>query len=69
MKINGKAFKDARESLMMSVTEVAKKALVSGAVIRKLEDSQPARPELVRRVIEALGKSVDEARERGYFEL
>ncbi|MDR1546830.1 MAG: helix-turn-helix transcriptional regulator [Deltaproteobacteria bacterium] len=62
MIINGPAFKKARESRLLSITELGKKAEVSATVIKNLELGKARRLESIRKVIAAFELTIDEAR-------
>jgi predicted transcriptional regulator len=61
MRINGKAFKSRREQLLISSYNLSKQAGVSPSVIKSIEDSGTPRPDSVRKVITALGLTLQEA--------
>jgi predicted transcriptional regulator len=64
MIINGEAFRKTREGQLLSANELGKKAEVSPAVVKNLELGKSRRLESIRKVITALGLTIDEARER-----
>ena len=68
MKVNPEAFRKARENQLVSVLGLAKKAEVSGKVIRNLELGKTIRLESIRKIIQALGYTIEEARERRLVE-
>jgi predicted transcriptional regulator len=68
MKVNPEAFRKARENQLVSVLGLAKKAEVSGKVIRNLELGKTIRLESIRKIIQALGFTIDEAREKRLVE-
>lgn len=68
MKVNPEAFRKARENQLVSVLGLAKKAEVSGKVIRNLELGKTIRLESIRKIIQALGFTIEEARERRLVE-
>ncbi len=53
--MNKNALKKIRESLLMSKTELAKKANVSPITIARIEKGMPCRMETQRKIILALG--------------
>ncbi|MDR2386430.1 MAG: helix-turn-helix domain-containing protein [Deltaproteobacteria bacterium] len=61
MIINGPAFKELRESQMMSKFFLAKASGVSPTVINRLELSKFISPELMRRVLSVLNITPEEA--------
>jgi transcriptional regulator with XRE-family HTH domain len=61
MKINGDAFRDARVSKLMSKLNLASTSGVSPNIIKNIELGKPARPDLIRKVVLALGITVEEA--------
>jgi predicted transcriptional regulator len=68
MKVNPEAFRKARENQLVSVLGLAKKAEVSGKVIRNLELGKTIRLESIRKIIQALGYTIEEAREKRLVE-
>ncbi|MDR2454977.1 MAG: helix-turn-helix domain-containing protein [Deltaproteobacteria bacterium] len=68
MKVNPEAFRKARENQLVSVLGLAKKAEVSGKVIRNLELGKTIRLESIRKIIQALGFTIEEAREKRLVE-
>ncbi|MDR1085602.1 MAG: helix-turn-helix domain-containing protein [Deltaproteobacteria bacterium] len=65
MKINGEAFQKARENQLLSTIGLAKMADVSPNVIRSLEQGNNIRPESIRKIIEALGLTIEDAQKKG----
>ncbi|MDR1109860.1 MAG: helix-turn-helix domain-containing protein [Deltaproteobacteria bacterium] len=68
MRVNAEAFRRARENQLISVLGLAKKAEVSGKVIRNLELGKTTRLESIRKIINALGYTLEEAREKRLVE-
>jgi predicted transcriptional regulator len=68
MKVNADAFRRTRENQLISVLGLAKKAEVSGKVIRNLELGKTTRLESIRKIIHALGYTLEEAREKRLVE-
>ncbi|MDR0354953.1 MAG: helix-turn-helix domain-containing protein [Deltaproteobacteria bacterium] len=68
MRVNAEAFRRARENQLISVLGLAKKAEVSGKVIRNLELGKTTRLESIRKIISALGFTLEEAREKRLVE-
>jgi transcriptional regulator with XRE-family HTH domain len=64
MKINGEAFKEARLSKLMSKLYLASSSGVSPNIIKNIELGKTARPDLIRKVVLALGMTVEEAFEK-----
>jgi len=54
------ALKEIRESLLMSKTELARKAGVSSITITRIEEGMPCRLETKRKILLALGFKVSE---------
>ena len=54
------SLKEVRESLLMSKTELAKKANVSPITIARIEKGEPCRMETMRKIILALGFNLSE---------
>ena len=52
--------KKIREDLMMSKTELAKKAKVSPITIGRIENGMPCRLETMRKIINGLGKTLSD---------
>ncbi|MDR3203842.1 MAG: helix-turn-helix domain-containing protein [Deltaproteobacteria bacterium] len=63
MQIIKDAFKQSRQKMMLSRTELARKAGVSIGVINRLENGEMARMENIKKVIEALGCSADDSQQ------
>jgi predicted transcriptional regulator len=61
MKIDGEAFKKARMRQLLSSFGLAKQAGVSPNIVRNLELGKPPRLDSVRKVILALGLTIEEA--------
>jgi transcriptional regulator with XRE-family HTH domain len=61
MKINGTAFVKARESHLLGVLELANKADVTFKTLSRIEKGQSVKLVSLRKVIKALGLTVDEA--------
>ena len=53
--MNSNSLKEIRESLLMSKTELARKAIVSPITIARIEKGMPCRLETQRKIILALG--------------
>jgi predicted transcriptional regulator len=68
MKIDGDAFRKARIKQLLSPFGLAKQAGVSPNIVRNLELGKSPRVESVRKVILALGMTVEEARDRRMVE-
>jgi DNA-binding XRE family transcriptional regulator len=52
--------KQFREDLMMSKTELARKAKVSPITIARIENDMPCRLETMRKILKGLGKKISE---------
>jgi transcriptional regulator with XRE-family HTH domain len=63
--INGGMFKSFREDNLISRSTVAKESGLGVKVLAKLEGGGSVRLESVRRILDALGLSVDEAKRKG----
>jgi transcriptional regulator with XRE-family HTH domain len=61
MKINGTAFVKARESHLLGVLELANKADVTFKTLSRIEKGQSVKLVSLRKVIKALGLTVEEA--------
>ncbi|MDR2300564.1 MAG: helix-turn-helix domain-containing protein [Deltaproteobacteria bacterium] len=61
MIINGEAFREARLNKLMSKLNLASSSGVSPNIIKNIELGKSARPDLVRKVVLALGLTVEEA--------
>jgi transcriptional regulator with XRE-family HTH domain len=64
MLVNGDAFREARMSKLMSKLRLASNSGVSPNIIKNIELGKPARPDLIRKVVLALGMTVEEAFEK-----
>ncbi|MDR3134506.1 MAG: helix-turn-helix domain-containing protein [Deltaproteobacteria bacterium] len=64
MKVNGDAFREARLNKLMSKLHLASSSGVSPNIIKNIEQGKPARPDLIRKVVLALGLTVEEAFEK-----
>ena len=58
--MNGNRVKTIRESLLMSKTELARKANVSPITIARIEKGMPCRLETQRKIILALGLNLSD---------
>ena len=58
--MSGNSLKKVRESLLMSKTELARKADVSPITIARIEKGMPCRMETQRKIILALGYSLSD---------
>jgi DNA-binding XRE family transcriptional regulator len=58
--MNGNSLKKIRESLMMSKSELSKKANVSPITISRIEKGMPCRMETQRKIILALGYNLSD---------
>jgi DNA-binding XRE family transcriptional regulator len=58
--MSGNFLKKVRESLLMSKTELARKAEVSPITIARIEKGMPCRMETQRKIILALGYSLSD---------
>jgi predicted transcriptional regulator len=63
MKVNGDAFKKARMKQLLSSFGLAKQAGVSPNIVRNIESGKIPRLDSMRKVIVALGMTVEEALE------
>ena len=63
MKVDGDAFKQARMKQLLSSFGLAKQAGVSPNIVRNLESGKIPRLDSMRKVIVALGLTVEEALE------
>ncbi|MDR0620652.1 MAG: helix-turn-helix domain-containing protein [Deltaproteobacteria bacterium] len=61
MKINGTAFVKARESHLLGVLELANKADVTFKTLSRVEKGQSVKQVSLRKVIKALGLTIEEA--------
>lgn len=61
MKIDGNAFVKARESHLLGVLELANKADVTFKTLSRVEKGQSVKYVSLRKVIKALGLTIDEA--------
>ena len=68
MKVNPAQFVKAREDQLLSVLTLANKAELSVKVIKHLEEGKPVRLVSIRKVITALGLTLDEALEKKLIE-
>lgn len=68
MKINGEAFRKAREARLLGTHHLAKAADVSPGCIQGLESAGRARLSTLRKIIAALGMSIQEAYDRKFLE-
>ena len=68
MRIDGEAFKKARMRQLLSSFGLAKQAGVSPNIIRNLELGKSPRLDSVRKVIMALGMTVEEALDKKLIE-
>jgi DNA-binding phage protein len=68
MKINCDAFKKLRESKLLGVYNLAKQADVSPSIVKSLEEGGRPRLESIRKVIVALGLTVEEAYQKKLIE-
>ena len=59
-KMGRNLVKKIREDLMMSKTELAKKAKVSPITIGRIENGMPCRLETMRKIINGLGKTLSD---------
>ena len=59
-KMRKNSVKEIRESLMISKTELAKKANISPMTITRIENGKPCRMETKRKVILALGYNISD---------
>ena len=59
-ELNKNSLKETRESLLISKTELARKANVSPATITRIEYSMPCRMETQRRIVLALGYKISD---------
>jgi transcriptional regulator with XRE-family HTH domain len=64
MKVNGDAFRELRLNKLMSKLNLASSSGVSPNIIKNIELGKTARPDLIRKVVLALGLSVEEAYEK-----
>jgi DNA-binding XRE family transcriptional regulator len=60
MSVNKNALKEIREALLMSKTELARKADVSPMTIARIEKGLPCRMETKRKILLALGLDLSE---------
>jgi len=58
--LNKNSLKETRESLLISKTELARKANVSPATITRIEDCLPCRMETQRKIVLALGYKISD---------
>jgi DNA-binding XRE family transcriptional regulator len=68
MKINGEAFKLARERRLYGAQHLAKVAEVSPGCVKVLESGGVPRLETLRKIINALGMTIEEAYEKKFIE-
>ncbi|MDR2456272.1 MAG: helix-turn-helix domain-containing protein [Deltaproteobacteria bacterium] len=68
MKINTSAFKKARESRLLGIHHLAKSADVSPGCVKGLENGTSPRLDTLRKIIAALGMTVEEAYEKKFIE-
>jgi DNA-binding phage protein len=68
MKVNGAAFRKMRESRLMGPYNLAKQAGISPSIIKSIETGGSPRLESIRKVLAALGLSVQEAYEQKLLE-
>jgi transcriptional regulator with XRE-family HTH domain len=61
MKINGNAFVKARESHLLGVLELANRADVTFKTLSRVEKGQSVKRVSLRKVIKALGLTIEEA--------
>jgi len=54
------SLREFRESLMISKTELAKKANISPITIARIEQGMPCRPETKRKILLALGLKISD---------
>ncbi|MDR2442124.1 MAG: helix-turn-helix domain-containing protein [Deltaproteobacteria bacterium] len=64
MRVDGDAFKKARTKQLLSSFGLAKQAGVSPNIVRNIEMGKTPRADTVRKVISALGLTVEEALDR-----
>ncbi|MDR1657465.1 MAG: helix-turn-helix domain-containing protein [Deltaproteobacteria bacterium] len=68
MKVNGAAFKKARESLLLGTNHLAKVADLSPSCIKNLENGGNLRLGSIRKVIAALGLTIEDAYDKKLIE-
>jgi predicted transcriptional regulator len=68
MRVNAEAFKKARESRLLGIHHLAKSADVSPGCVKGLESGSRPRLDTLRKIIAALGMTVEEAYERRFIE-
>ncbi|MDR1052005.1 MAG: helix-turn-helix domain-containing protein [Deltaproteobacteria bacterium] len=69
MKINGSAFVKAREAHLLGVLELANKADVTFKTLSRVEKGQSVKLVSIRKIIKALGLTIEEALAKRMIEL
>jgi predicted transcriptional regulator len=69
MKINGPAFTKARQDLLLGLVELSNKAEVTFKTLLRVERSQSVKLVSLRKIIEALGLTIEEALSKKMIEL
>ena len=59
-KIKKNSLREIRESLMMSKTELSRKAGISSITVERIENGKPSRVETQRKILLALGLKLSE---------
>jgi len=58
--MNTNSLKEIRESLMISKTELARKANISSITLTRIEQGKPSRMETKRKILVALGLKISD---------
>jgi len=59
-KMSANSIKEIRESLMISKTELARKANISSITLTRIEEGKPSRMETKRKILLALGLKISD---------
>jgi len=59
-KMNTNHLREIRESLMISKTELARKANISSITLTRIEEGKPSRMDTKRKILLALGLKISE---------